>query len=65
MTDSEQILRSRVCGFEVNDFYEFCAKFNIPKTAARKVLRHLDEEGFIELVWKSPRGARFYVKRGV
>lgn len=65
MTNETYLLntRSKVCGFEVADFYEFCAKFNIPKTGAKKVLKHLDEQGYIELVWRSPRGARFFVKK--
>ena len=58
---TEEAFRNCINGIQVKSFYEvICSKANIPKKAARSALLHLEKEGFVKIVWHSPRGARFY-----
>ncbi len=60
-TITEEAFRNGINGVPVSSFYqEICSKANIPKEAARSALLHLEKEGYIKIVWHSPRGARFY-----
>ena len=64
MTDfASSHLRNRIFGFPVKGFYsDFCSRYNISKKAARRVLFFLHENDYIEIVWRSPHGSKFFVK---
>lgn len=49
--------------FYVDDFYEnVCSQFNMGKKTAVRILRVLEEEGHIQIIWHSPRGAHFLLR---
>ncbi len=57
----EEIIRNRVNGIPIRVFYEkLCSCANLSKEAAKSALLHLQREGYVRIVWRSPKGARFY-----
>lgn len=62
--NTSELIRDRVSGTELSTFYEtLCPRLNLPKPVARKLLLFLEREGYIEIIWKSPRGPRYYRRR--
>lgn len=65
MTDTDKLLCARLTGWQVADFYELiCSRFNLSKSVAKKMLTSLERDGHVKIVWRSPKGARFFIKRG-
>ena len=62
---TDRLINARVSGCEVASFYEIlCSRLNLPKPIARRILIDLEARGHIEIIWKSPRGARFFIRKG-
>jgi len=61
---AETNLNQTVGGTPVAEFNTVVgSRLNLPRHVCTEILKILEESGYIKVVWHSPKGARYFLKR--